>query len=86
MCDEIGDAGFATMASCGMRRDSNRLPPLARLYRSHIGIEEHGIFPSAQAALSGPEKAAIGRSMASRRGIAVIPEEVLIAWTPKATG
>jgi hemerythrin-like domain-containing protein len=88
VCDEIGRRWLRDDGLC--LRDAAQfeivLSLLARLYRSHIAIEEHEIFPIAQAALSGPEKAAIGRSMALRRGIAVIPEEALVAWTPKATG
>lgn len=88
VCDEIGRRWLRDDGLC--LRDAAQfeivLSLLARLYRSHIAIEEHEIFPIAQTALSGPEKAAIGRSMASRRGIAFIPEEALVARTPNATG
>jgi hemerythrin-like domain-containing protein len=86
VCDEIGRRWLRDDGLC--LRDAAQfeivLSLLARLYRSHITIEEREIFPIAQTALSGREKAALGRSMASRRGIAFIPE--LVAWTPKATG
>ena len=88
VCDEIGRRWLRDDGLC--LRDAAQfeivLSLLARLYRSHIATEEHEIFPIAQTALSDPEKAAIGRSMASRRGIAFIPEEALVAWTPNATG
>jgi hemerythrin-like domain-containing protein len=88
VCDEIGRRWLRDDGLC--LRDAAQfeivLSLLARLYRSHIAIEEHEIFPIAQTALSGPEKVAIGRSMASRRGIAFIPEEALVARTPNATG
>lgn len=87
VCDEIGRRWLRDDGLC--LRDAARfeivLSLLARLYRSHLAIEEHEICPIAQTALSGPEKAAIGRSMASRRGIAFIPEEALVARTPNAT-
>jgi hemerythrin-like domain-containing protein len=85
-CDEIGkrwlrDDGLSM-------RDTAQfgivLSLLGRLYRSHIAIEEQEIFPAAQTALSEPEKAAIGRSMALRRGVPFLPEEALAAGAPDA--
>jgi hemerythrin-like domain-containing protein len=85
-CDEIGtrwlrDDGLSL-------RDAAQLgivlSLLESLYRSHISIEEYEIFPIAQTALSGPEKAVIGRSMALRRGVPFLTEETLAAGTPDA--
>jgi hemerythrin-like domain-containing protein len=85
-CDEIGmrwlrDDGLSLrdVAQLGIV-----LSLLGSLYRSHIAIEEHEIFPMAQTALSGPEKAVIGRSMALRRGVPFLTEETLAAGTPDA--
>jgi hemerythrin-like domain-containing protein len=47
------------------------LVPLRDLYRHHIAAEENEVFPAAAAALSAIDREAIGREMASRRGIAV---------------
>lgn len=44
------------------------LTALSDLYRRHIALEEHEVFPLAQAELSDSAKQAIGRRMASRRG------------------
>jgi hemerythrin-like domain-containing protein len=85
-CDEIGmrwlrDDGLSLrdVAQLGIV-----LSLLGSLYRSHIAIEEREIFPMAQTALSGPEKAVIGRSMALRRGVPFLTEETLAAGTPDA--
>jgi hemerythrin-like domain-containing protein len=86
-CDEIGtrwlrDDGLSVpdAAQVGIVLSS-----LESLYRSHIAIEENEIFPIARTALSPGEKAAIGRSMALRRGVPFLPEETLAAGTPDAT-
>jgi hemerythrin-like domain-containing protein len=88
VCDEIGKRWLREGGLC--LRDAAQfeivLSLLAKLYRSHIAVEEREIFPIARTALSGREKAEIGRSMASRRGIAFNPEEALVAGTPKAAG
>jgi hemerythrin-like domain-containing protein len=85
-CDEIGKRWLRDDHLC--LRDTARfrtvLLSLARLYQSHIAIEEREIFPVAQTIFSDEEKAAIGRSMADRRGIAVVPEEPLAASAPYA--
>lgn len=49
------------------------LASLSDLYRAHIAVEEEQVFPAAQAGLSAPELEAIGRSMASRRGVPFLP-------------
>jgi hemerythrin-like domain-containing protein len=85
-CDEIGKRWLRN-GSLSLRDTAQFgivLSLLARLYRSHIAIEEHEIFPAAQTALSERQKAAIGRSMALRRGIPFLPEETLAAGTPGA--
>ena len=48
---------------------------LSDLYRTHIAIEEHEVFPLAQEELSDSVKQIIGRRMASRRGVPFIPQE-----------
>jgi hemerythrin-like domain-containing protein len=45
------------------------LVQLRDLYRHHIATEDNEVFPTAAAALSASERAAIGNEMASRRGI-----------------
>ncbi|HVV45437.1 MAG TPA: hypothetical protein VHC72_09530, partial [Bryobacteraceae bacterium] len=70
-CDEIG-ARWLRDGGLSMREAAQFvivLSLLARLYRSHITIEEREIFPVAATALSDQEKASIGRSMALRRGV-----------------
>ncbi len=70
-CDEIG-ARWLRDDGLSMREAEQFvivLSLLARLYRSHITIEEREIFPVAATALSDQEKASIGRSMALRRGV-----------------
>lgn len=77
-CDEIGRRWLRDDGLC--LRDTARfeivLSLLLRLYRSHIAIEEHEIFSTAQTALSDKEKAVIGHSMALRRGVPFTPEIV----------
>ena len=83
-CDEIGKRWLRDEHLC--LRDTARLRTvlllLATLYQSHIAIEEREIFPVAQTTLSDEEKAAIGRSMADRRGIAFGAERQFTAITP----
>lgn len=45
------------------------LTQLRDLYRRHIAIEDHEIFPVAAAALSATDRTAIGSEMAARRGL-----------------
>jgi hemerythrin-like domain-containing protein len=45
------------------------LTDLSGLYRDHIAIEDHEIFPAAAAALSPTDRSAIGSEMAARRGL-----------------
>lgn len=53
------------------------LTHLSDLYRSHTcsGVEEQEVFSVAQEELSDSAKQIIGRRMASRCGVAYIPEE-----------
>lgn len=55
------------------------LTSLSDLYRSHIAMEEQEVFPVAQAELSASAKQAIGRHMASRRGVPFIPDWVALS-------
>jgi hemerythrin-like domain-containing protein len=48
------------------------LTQLRALYRHHIATEDKEVFPAAAAALSAVDRDAIGREMASRRGIPVL--------------
>ena len=45
------------------------LDSLAGLYSAHIAVEEELVFPMAQVELSVEDKRALGRGMASRRGV-----------------
>jgi hemerythrin-like domain-containing protein len=45
------------------------LAALADLYRSHIAMEEREVFPLAQQLLAQGQREALGRRMASRRGV-----------------
>jgi hemerythrin-like domain-containing protein len=51
------------------------LTSLSDLYRTHLAIEDREVFPAAREALSRSEAVAIGRKMASRRGVLFVPEE-----------
>jgi hemerythrin-like domain-containing protein len=85
-CDELGKRWLRDDALC--LRDAARfeiaLSSLTRLYRSHIAIEEHEVFPTAQTVLSDREKAVIGRSMALRRGISFVSEGKFASRNPEA--
>jgi hemerythrin-like domain-containing protein len=54
------------------------LTSLSDLYRTHIRMEEEQVFPAAQAELSESELQAIGRRMATRRGVLFIPERAVM--------
>jgi hemerythrin-like domain-containing protein len=47
------------------------LGQLRELYRRHIAAEDNEVFPAAAKILSGEDRQAIGREMASRRGVPV---------------
>jgi hemerythrin-like domain-containing protein len=87
-CDETGKLRLRDDGLC--LRDTGRfgiiLSLLVRLYRSHIAIEEHEIFPAVQKALSDRGKAVIGRSMALRRGAPFASDEPLAVRNPAAAG
>ena len=51
------------------RRLASLVGNLRDLYARHIAIEDREVFPAAAEALSGPDRQAIGREMASRRGV-----------------
>lgn len=44
---------------------------LQTLYRTHIAVEDHELFPVAARALDAPAPQAIGREMAARRNVAL---------------
>ena len=49
--------------------DAARIAQFGALYRQHIELEERELLPLAEQVLAGAEKAAIGASMAGRRGV-----------------
>ncbi|HQZ37971.1 MAG TPA: hemerythrin domain-containing protein [Vicinamibacterales bacterium] len=49
------------------------LATLERLYRDHIAVEDHEVFPAAGRVLSPADLEAVGREMAARRGVAFAP-------------
>ncbi|WP_428940052.1 hemerythrin domain-containing protein [Fontivita pretiosa] len=57
------------LAQPQVRRLGTLLSRLARLYRQHILIEDHELFPLAQRLLSAPQLERLGREMALRRGL-----------------
>jgi len=54
-------------------RLKDALLALSALYQAHIEVEDREIFPLAQQALTKSEKEAMGRRMASRRGVPFLP-------------
>jgi hemerythrin-like domain-containing protein len=68
---ELGEQWLrgSSLTSAQAARMAALLGELRNLYRRHIGIEDGEVFPAAAAALSPPEREAIGREMASRRGV-----------------
>jgi hemerythrin-like domain-containing protein len=46
----------------------DHLTALQTIYREHIQLEDHELFPAAARVLSAPDIDAIGREMADRRG------------------
>ena len=59
-----------TLAEADAQVLVERLADLERLYREHIEVEDHDIFPAAARVLSSSELEAVGREMAARRGLA----------------
>lgn len=55
------------------RRLREHLASLERLYRRHIGIEDHELFPAAGRALNASDLEAVGREMAARRNVPFLP-------------
>lgn len=49
------------------------LAELEQLYRDHIAVEDHEVFPAAAKVLAVEERRAIGREMAARRGFSAEP-------------
>lgn len=54
-------------------RLKDALLALSTLYQAHIEVEDREIFPLAQQELTKSEKEAMGRRMASRRGVPFLP-------------
>lgn len=71
-----------TLSEVDARALSEHLESLEKLYRAHIAVEDNELFPAAGRALAPEEIAAIGREMASRRGVSFTPPAGLQA-TPK---
>jgi hemerythrin-like domain-containing protein len=50
---------------------------LAAMYKRHIRVEDELVFPLAARMLSGAEKSAIAKEMASRREVKLVPEPIV---------
>jgi hemerythrin-like domain-containing protein len=61
------EAGLLTPADAKQFREA--VEQLAAMYKRHIDIEEHHVFPLAARLLSTQEKDAVAREMATRRNI-----------------
>lgn len=74
--DEIGERWLQQdhLSRGETARLQELLTSLSDLYRTHLAIEDREVFPAARKALSRSDAAAIGRSMASRRGVLFLPE------------
>ncbi len=51
---------------------------LAAMYKRHISVEDELVFPLAARMLSGAEKSAIAKEMASRREVRLVPEPIVV--------
>ena len=56
-------------------KDNSAAQNPERLYREHIAIEDHDVFPAAARVLSAADVEAVGREMAVRRGLAHGPPQ-----------
>ncbi|HKW98610.1 MAG TPA: hemerythrin domain-containing protein [Bryobacteraceae bacterium] len=70
----IDRLGRAWLASGSLSpEDAERFTAIVRkledLYRNHIALEEHEVFPVAAAVLERPQQEAMGSEMAARRGL-----------------
>ena len=71
---KVGRLGYAWLASGSLapheaEQFSRLVGELADLYREHIQIEEHELFPAAAAVLERAERDAMAREMKARRGL-----------------
>jgi hemerythrin-like domain-containing protein len=64
-----------TLAEPDVQALTEHLAELERLYREHIAIEDHDVFPAAARVLSAADVEAVGREMAVRRGLAFGPPQ-----------
>jgi hemerythrin-like domain-containing protein len=71
--DRFGQAWLASgeLPETDAARLVTILGQLRELYRRHIAAEDNEVFPAAAKILSGEDRQAIGREMASRRGVPV---------------
>ncbi len=69
--DRLGRQWLASgsLSPADAARLSALIAELVELYRSHIALEEHELFPVAAAALDTSERQAMGGEMAARRGL-----------------
>jgi hemerythrin-like domain-containing protein len=69
--DRLGQAWLAsgTLAAADAARFTVILARLSELYRGHIEVEEHEVFPVAARLLDASEREVIGGEMAARRGL-----------------
>ena len=63
--------GLEALRDQGLLPDSGAWPAFAALYRAHIALEEGEAYPVTRAAQSTPQRDAMGREMAARRGVAI---------------
>ncbi len=77
--DRLGRLWLAsgTLSPADVERLTTLLVELADLYRGHISVEEHHVFPMAARVLGAGERQAIGAEMAKRRGLGPITLEGL---------
>ena len=75
--DRLGQLWLAsgTLSPADADRLNGLLSELADLYRDHIAVEEHHVFPVASRVLASPDRQAIGGEMAARRGLGPVTIE-----------
>jgi hemerythrin-like domain-containing protein len=69
--DRLGQSWLASgaLSAADAARLSALLAELAEIYRGHIAIEEHRLFPVAARVLAAADRPAIAGEMAARRGL-----------------
>lgn len=69
--DQLGHVWLAggTLLQTQVARFSELVTELTELYRAHIAVEEHEVFPAAAAVLDRTQCETVGSEMAARRGL-----------------